>query len=537
MKRLNFIFCVLLLLGGLLFLPVRAAEPEYAAVRFYDENAMTYLEETPVRVVNVSLNGAPLEMDVPALTYSVDGMDSRTLVPVRPIAEALGADVLWTEESRQVILSAHGDTVALKLGSAAAMVNGESVHLPGAVPAQIVRCGGAERTMVPLRFIAERLHAQVGWDGDAYAALIVAPSAKDGEPMPLSGAVPDQETVLPGLSDIREDNRAAGQILRIVYDNLAETVILYLNADPRYAVTDLGDRVVIDLPGFAIKGGEDGSMRVESPVIADVRYARHTGDISSDEGLVTRVVLDLTPGCSYGKDITVVGDPNLQAIVVKAHLSGELAGEVSVPRLGEIAPSQAAARDWDPAAFVVCLDAGHGGKASGAEYENYREKDITLPITLRAARLLREKGYNVVLTRSEDVYINLYDRCDIANEAGCDIFVSIHANASSTNPSFQGTFTYHYPDSAEGEKLARAVQAAVVAETGSINRGLLTNNYVVLRETRMPACLLETGFMSAHDELTRLVAPDYQEKLARGVVGGVESYLSSLAAHGEIDPE
>ena len=68
----------------------------------------------------------------------------------------------------------------------------------------------------------------------------------------------------------------------------------------------------------------------------------------------------------------------------------------------------------------------------------------------------------------------------------------------------------------------------MVAETGGIDRGLLTNDYVVLRETYMPAALLETGFMSCHEELELLVRPEYQEKVSQGVANGVESYLSTL---------
>ena len=156
------------------------------------------------------------------------------------------------------------------------------------------------------------------------------------------------------------------------------------------------------------------------------------------------------------------------------------------------------------------------------------EKDITLPITLRAAELLEEKGYNVVLTRSEDVYMDLYDRCTVANNMGADIFVSIHANASVTNLDFEGTFTYSYPESTEGARLAGFIQQSVVDAADSIDRGLLTNDYVVLRETYMPAALLETGFMSCHRELERLIQPEYQERLAQGVARGIEAYLATL---------
>lgn len=533
MKKCSLFFCVLALLAGLLIVPVLAVTPGRVTVRFHDETTMAYQGETSVEVVNVSLNGTPMELDVPALAHSVDGVDSRTLVPVRPIAEALGATVLWVGENRQVILSTGGDTVVLTLGSAKAVVNGETKTLPGAVPAQVVKLKGAERTMVPLRFVSEELHAEVGWDNDTYTALVTAQIPDPDQPVlppapdPTVTPAP-QESTRPHTG---EKKPMAGFLLRVTPDDNADTITLYLNAEPRYEVTDLGDRVVIDLPGFAIGSGKDGSIRVENPAVTGLRYAQHADDIYPEESYTTRVVLDLAPGYSYGETIKVTGDPNLQAVVVTVSPSGRAdQGEKEEPAPQETEPVWVQPENWDPTAFTVALDAGHGGSAAGATYEDHMEKDITLPITLRAAQLLQEKGYNVVLTRSTDVYMDLYDRCDIANQAGCDIFVSIHANASATNRSYQGTFTYHYPDSVEGEKLAKAVQAAVVKETGSVDRGLLTNDYVVLRETWMPACLLETGFMSAHDELMKLITSAYQEKLAQGVAKGVDRYLSALPA-------
>lgn len=522
MKKTNLIFCVLVLLAGLLILPAQAVTPERVTVRFHDETVMRYGPEEESEVVNVAFNGLPMDLDVPAMAHSVDGTDSRTLVPVRPIAEALGATVLWMGENRQVIITGAGDTVVLTLGAATAVVNGEAAELPGGVPAQVVGHGGAERTMVPLRFVSEQLHARVDWDNDRYTALVTAEVPDPDEPILPPVTEPDPEPTNSGQPFEGDLKPMAGFLLRVTPDDKAETVTLYLSAAPRYKVTDLGDRVVIDLPGFAIGSGRDGSLRAENPAITVIRYAQHANDIYPDESYTTRVVLDLAEGYAYEDDITVTGDANLLAVVVTVGSPGR-AGDRSEPGIPWKPP-----KSWDPAAFTVALDAGHGGSAAGATYEDRMEKDITLPITLRAAELLGEKGYNVVLTRSGDVYMDLYDRCDIANEAGADIFVSIHANASATNRSYQGTFTYHYPESVEGEKLARAVQSAVVKETGSIDRGLLANDYVVLRETWMPACLLETGFMSAREELMKLVTPEYQEKLAQGVAKGVERYLSTL---------
>lgn len=492
MKKLTSLFCALALAAGLT-IPAGALRPDTVPIRLHDEATLTYGPETAAEVVNVFLNGELMVSDLPAVSLTVDGVDGRTMVPVRPIAEALGAVVDWDGAARQVRIAAGGDTVVLTLGEPTAQVNGEIVELPGRVPALVARYGDTERTLVPLRFVSEQLHAQVEWDNEAYAARVTAviePPDPDAPPR--------------------------GKLVRLGADDNAQSITLYLNSQPQYRVTDLGDRVAIDLLGVVIGSGQDGSLRPENPVVNRVRYAQHGTDIDPRENYVTRVVLDLNRNCSYEKNVSVTGDPNLQAVVIT----------VTPPETGPVTP--VLPEDWDPNAFTVVLDAGHGGSADGAVYEEVKEKDITLTVTLRAAELLEEKGYNVVLTRGEDVYMDLYDRCDVANNVGADIFVSIHANASSTNPDFQGTFTYSYPGSTRGEDLASHIQRAVVGELGSVDRGLLTNDYVVLRETTMPAALLEMGFMSCHEELERLVRPEYQEAAAQGVAKGVESYLATL---------
>ena len=175
---------------------------------------------------------------------------------------------------------------------------------------------------------------------------------------------------------------------------------------------------------------------------------------------------------------------------------------------------------------VIFLD--RDGTLNEEVHYLHRKEDLKLlPGVPQAIRMLREKGYNVVLTRDSDVYMDLYDRAGIANAVEGDVFVSIHANASSSNAGFQGTFTYSYPKSMAGEKLAGYIQKAVVDAAGSIDRGLLTNDYVVLRETNMPAALLEMGFMSCHEELQMLIQPEYQEKIAQGVARGIEIYLAT----------
>ena len=174
---------------------------------------------------------------------------------------------------------------------------------------------------------------------------------------------------------------------------------------------------------------------------------------------------------------------------------------------------------------------GHGGARPGAVYPNAEgvdiiERDLTLAISLKLRDRLLEAGYNVVMTRETDIDVDLYERAEIANAVNADLFVSVHCNASGTVPTYQGIYTYYFPDSKRGEKLARTIQPPLCALTGAIDRGVSKANFVVLRETEMCAVLVETGFMSNVEELTRLCDPEYQEKVAWGIAEGLIQYLN-----------
>ncbi len=179
-----------------------------------------------------------------------------------------------------------------------------------------------------------------------------------------------------------------------------------------------------------------------------------------------------------------------------------------------------------PERFLIALDAGHGGSASGAYYENTAEKDLNLSMTLKLDEILRGLGYRTMLTRNSDSDVGLKRRSVLANEAKADIFVSIHCNASETNHDFQGLYVYHYPGSVQGAVLAQAIQTPACQFTGAIDRGINSANFSVVRESKMPAVLVETGFMTCHEELLRLKDDAYQTRMALGIAQGIIRYLN-----------
>lgn len=186
----------------------------------------------------------------------------------------------------------------------------------------------------------------------------------------------------------------------------------------------------------------------------------------------------------------------------------------------------AATKSISTVSKTIVVDAGHGGYDGGAVYEGICEKDINLSVALKLEKVLKERGYKVVMTRSTDKFVKLRNRAYIANSSGADLFVSLHANAAANAPYFAGVYTYRCPGSSRGLKLANAIQSEVCAKTGAINRGVLSEKFYVVTATTMPAVLVEMGFMSNHNELMKLIDSTYQDKIVDGIAQGIDDYLS-----------
>lgn len=513
-------FCLALVLTALLcaLLPAALAAGGEGQVSFYDEAAGRYLEPVRTDLVALTLDGEPLEpQGAPALVQYL-GQDGRTLVPVRTVAEALGATVVWVPENRQVLLLRGEQTIVLTLGSASAAVDGVTLDLPGGVPAGVVKWEGKESTMVPLRFVSEQLGAQVEWDNDTFTAHIatVQDPEPDSDPAPTPIPTPTPPVSL-------EDQ---GFVTNIIIDRKSQSVSIYTDHLPEYRVTGFGDRVVVDLLGTVLASGNPEliTLPVESNLISTVRYSQHGGDLDYGYPHTVRVVLDLKEGVSYQRNISVTAGSGGVRLTASGEPAPELPEEPDQPGFTPTIP-------LDPDKLTIVVDPGHGGARPGAVYPNAEgvdiiERDLTLAISLKLRDRLLEAGYNVVMTRETDIDVDLYERAEIANAVNADLFVSVHCNASGTVPTYQGIYTYYFPDSKRGEKLARTIQPPLCALTGAIDRGVSKANFVVLRETEMCAVLVETGFMSNVEELTRLCDPEYQEKVAWGIAEGVIQYLN-----------
>ncbi len=190
---------------------------------------------------------------------------------------------------------------------------------------------------------------------------------------------------------------------------------------------------------------------------------------------------------------------------------------------------------------VITLDPGHGGSDPGAVgLGATREKTVNLAVALRVKALLDKAGAKVIMTRQDDRDVfgpnasavdELKARATIANVKKADIFVSIHSNAAQ-NRDADGTSTYFYQKTRYDLLLARNLQAGLLQTGGLKDKGTLPANFYVIKRTIMPAALVELAFLSNPAEEKLLASPQFQQKLAEGIVLGMEKFFAQAAAKG-----
>ena len=173
----------------------------------------------------------------------------------------------------------------------------------------------------------------------------------------------------------------------------------------------------------------------------------------------------------------------------------------------------------------VAIDPGHGGRDPGAVgIGGLRETDIVLPIAKRVAELLEQQGVQAILTRTDEREIDLEPRVQLANRSRTDLFVSIHANSISlSRPDVNGAETYYYTDA--GRELAQIIQNNVIQTTNMESRGIHSARFYVLRNTQMPAALVEVGFVTGAEDARLLSDPGFRNRMAEGIARGILQYI------------
>jgi N-acetylmuramoyl-L-alanine amidase len=356
-------------------------------------------------------------------------------------------------------------------------------------------------------------------------------------------------------------------------------IVLDLNRSVQYESHQLkgkDPRIYVDLKGTKISREISGKQQVKDGIVSRIRSSQ------LDPSRV-RVVLDLTRDGDY--QVFALENPARVVIDVRKPGSGpqqteirslSASGNDSIAGIlddvsGKSPPVlHVPQHNKNEGINLIVVDAGHGGRDPGAVGRNKtREKDVTLQMAKKLATALRkELGCKVLLTRSDDRYLTLHSRTAYANKVGADLFISLHANAS-TNRNAYGLETYYLNLSKnnqaaavaarengisleevgnleailfdlmanakinESSRLAAEIQQAMIKYLSpKFSRikdlGVRQGPFHVLLGATMPSVLVETAFLSNAREEKRLNSSDYQKRVAQAIVRGVKDYSATI---------
>ncbi len=178
---------------------------------------------------------------------------------------------------------------------------------------------------------------------------------------------------------------------------------------------------------------------------------------------------------------------------------------------------------------TVMLDAGHGGNDCGTTEAELPEKEVNIQIALKIQTELEKRGIRVFMTRKDDTYVSLKERVEMAKKEQPDIFLSIHQN-SFEDGNVRGTeIWYNEEKRIGGDKsrvLAERIQEEIIKDSQVISRGIVEDQELqVLRETEVPAVLMEIGYVTNAEDWKQMTSPDYQEMIAGYIAEAVKAYL------------
>jgi N-acetylmuramoyl-L-alanine amidase len=293
-------------------------------------------------------------------------------------------------------------------------------------------------------------------------------------------------------------------------------------------------------------------------------------NISAPSGGITRVELD--PGGARSYKVSVLDNP--YRLQVRFNAEQILPGAEDLRSLarpsGRTASGGNLGEQLGLVVKTILIDAGHGGRDPGAVGNSLREADITLKLADALGNILKKQGFNVIYTRTGDYYVPLEDRTSLANSKKADLFISIHVN-SSTNKEAAGLETYYLDvarsdaaalvaarensvnvnstsdlqfilsDLARNGKKEESMAVARLLQQASLKKvrqagfqirdsGVRSAIFHVLMGARMPACLIEIGYLSNSADAARLKNPKYIQALAEGISSGIVEYRASISA-------
>jgi len=385
----------------------------------------------------------------------------------------------------------------------------------------------------------------------AVPLLATAPAIPTAVPTAVPPAVSTPYAAAPPAAPLPGPSAASAVVTGIDVENPApDALLIHIATTPGipFEWHRLGiDRFYIDFANATLTS----APREDHPDVAFVQSYR-IGQLPSTAVPTVRFALTMTPNRrldvmpdAQGLTITVADVDATGDFIAQVGNGVTGAGNVAVVPTAtpsDVAPLPGAVPPPGSNPRLIVLDPGHGGSDTGAVHNGLMEKQITLDIALRLRTLLVARGWLVRMTREtdRDVYgpnasdvDELQARVDVANNAGARLFVSIHAN-SSTSSVPNGTTSYYYKP--QDRPLAAAIQARLISLLGTKDDGVVRERFYVIRRTTMPAALIETAFVSNPEDAARLRSESFRQEIAVGIADGIKDYAGQPSSSVSVQP-
>jgi N-acetylmuramoyl-L-alanine amidase len=395
----------------------------------------------------------------------------------------------------------------------------------GGSPAAAVPAA-AEPTAAPPRETSGEVSVETSGETPAAAPAAAAAAPTEAPPISAGGEAQNVLSLSPSPAAVVQDVMAVP-----------------LGRGVSFSVIDAGGR-----PDLVVKGVEPSQVQTQiqsSSMGKSLSIIISGSYVYQYESAVERLGLTKVSLSGTGGSLTVLIESTF-SIALKQNYD---AATQSL-RLGlteQVIQTQSAAAVSAPsnqgARRTVVIDPGHGGfTANGFDpgalgyLTRLPERVVVLDISTQLKAILESNGYNVIMTHTGSTSLSLTGRADVANNAGADIFVSVHANASLRHD-YGGHSTYFYAPASNPalyaqrrlrNMLAADIQGEMVKAGGRIDLGVMESNFAVLRDTRVPSVLIETAFLSHPEEEQLLGSADYRRKLAEGIAKGIHMYFQQV---------
>ncbi len=451
------------------------------------------------------VNGTEVKM--PRMALIVSG---QIVCPLRPVLDAIGAGMQWNAAAQRLHVTVPITAIRVHADDAGARVE---ITAPLRAQATLSRVNAPERAYVDLPGATVKLQNEftlvscgevqrVRWaqfTDDPPTARIVMDLSSTGtvrwEPHPqglggsmvigrVDGDEPLVERRVPMITGI--DARSPDEDTTLVRIELSDLV------RPKISVRSQPPTVTLKFPDAA-PAATSAPVGVASPFVGAMQLSGTPGVVGAELTLQMKQLIHF--------ELDDSADPPAVTVIFKR-------GRISDKR--------------------IVIDAGHGGRDSGARGNRLLEKEINLDVARQVATKLMQMGAQITLTRDGDYYVDLYDRPGLANRISADLFLSIHCNAMPTRNTGFGTETFYYHD--RSMCLGAVVHEQLVKAMGRKDRGLKWANFCVTRESHMPAVLVELLFLNSDVEEGLLAKPEVRTAAANALVEGLRQYVEGTGS-------